>query len=236
MVFARTWRGPAWHQQRRTGTVSAWLEWPPPSHLSFSVSVAVFRSAISLLFLPVARDCLSAPTPASSSSSSSSSKGPRLHPSESLRLEPHRIYPPQPDPLHLTSRPQQPDRTHKSSRFGIMTIPGGAGQHQSQGDQAKARQEQQKKLLKYQRQKEADVNEYEKEIIYSDKYSDDIYEYRHVMLPQKLAQYVPQGRLMPEDEWRSLGVMQSRGWIHYMVHNPEPHILLFRRELNYGQN
>lgn len=25
--------------------------------------------------------------------------------------------------------------------------------------------------------------------------------------------------------------MQSRGWMHYAIHNPEPHILLFRRLL-----
>jgi cyclin-dependent kinase regulatory subunit CKS1 len=26
-------------------------------------------------------------------------------------------------------------------------------------------------------------------------------------------------------------VQQSRGWVHYEFHRPEPHILLFRREL-----
>jgi cyclin-dependent kinase regulatory subunit CKS1 len=25
--------------------------------------------------------------------------------------------------------------------------------------------------------------------------------------------------------------MQSRGWVHYEIHKPEPHIILFRREL-----
>lgn len=30
-------------------------------------------------------------------------------------------------------------------------------------------------------------------------------------------------------EWRNLGIQQSRGWVHYEVHKPEPHILLFRR-------
>ena len=34
---------------------------------------------------------------------------------------------------------------------------------------------------------------------------------------------------MSEAEWRNLGVQQSPGWIHYMTHEPEPHILLFRR-------
>jgi cyclin-dependent kinase regulatory subunit CKS1 len=33
---------------------------------------------------------------------------------------------------------------------------------------------------------------------------------------------------MTETEWRNLGVQQSVGWIHYMIHYPEPHILMFR--------
>jgi cyclin-dependent kinase regulatory subunit CKS1 len=39
-------------------------------------------------------------------------------------------------------------------------------------------------------------------------------------------------RLMSELEWRGIGVQQSRGWVHYEVHRPEPHILLFRRPLH----
>jgi len=38
-----------------------------------------------------------------------------------------------------------------------------------------------------------------------------------------------------QSEWRSIGVQQSRGWVHYAIHRPEPHIMLFRRPLNYGQ-
>ncbi|XP_026209712.1 CKS domain-containing protein isoform X1 [Anabas testudineus] len=54
---------------------------------------------------------------------------------------------------------------------------------------------------------------------------------RHVVLPREMAKYVPRSHLMSEDEWRQLGVQQSQGWIHYMIHKPEPHILLFRRPL-----
>ncbi|GFH31030.1 cyclin-dependent kinases regulatory subunit, partial [Haematococcus lacustris] len=36
-------------------------------------------------------------------------------------------------------------------------------------------------------------------------------------------------------EWRGIGVQQSRGWVHYAVHRPEQHIMLFRRPKNYGQ-
>lgn len=42
---------------------------------------------------------------------------------------------------------------------------------------------------------------------------------------------VPKNKLMTEDEWRAIGIQQSRGWIHYMIHEPEPHILLFRRPI-----
>ena len=69
------------------------------------------------------------------------------------------------------------------------------------------------------------------EIEYSEKYSDDMYEYRHVHLPKNVFKMMPRGRLLTESEWRALGVQQSRGWAHYEIHKPEPHILLFRRPL-----
>ena len=57
---------------------------------------------------------------------------------------------------------------------------------------------------------------------------------RHVILPQQLAKHVPTDRLMSEREWRELGVTQSPGWMHYMIHGPEPHILLFKRPKEMG--
>ncbi|KAM0753598.1 CKS-domain-containing protein, partial [Meredithblackwellia eburnea MCA 4105] len=84
------------------------------------------------------------------------------------------------------------------------------------------------------------------------RYSDDEYEYRHVILPNLLIldrsvliltiivhlQYFADEksrvlRLLSDQEWRSIGIVQSIGWQHYEVHEPEPHILLFRRERNY---
>ncbi len=89
-------------------------------------------------------------------------------------------------------------------------------------------------------------------IQYSDKYFDDVYEYRfifylwslftnptifrHVILPSDVSKSAPKGRLMTESEWRNLGVQQSRGWEHYAVHKPEPHVLLFRRLLDSSPN
>lgn len=69
------------------------------------------------------------------------------------------------------------------------------------------------------------------EIEYSDKYQDDYYEYRHVILPKEIFNKIPKNRLLNEMEWRSIGVQQSRGWEHYEIHKPEPFILLFRRAI-----
>ncbi len=72
---------------------------------------------------------------------------------------------------------------------------------------------------------------YPREIEYSDKYFDDYYEYRNVGMPRELFKMMPAKRLLSESEWRSLGVIQSRGWVHFAIHKPEPYILLFRRPL-----
>ena len=43
---------------------------------------------------------------------------------------------------------------------------------------------------------------------------------RHVILPKQLAELVPRTHLMTESEWRNLGVQQSPGWTHYLIHEP----------------
>ncbi|KAJ2934933.1 hypothetical protein H1R20_g2150, partial [Candolleomyces eurysporus] len=83
------------------------------------------------------------------------------------------------------------------------------------------------------------LEEYIEKIHYSDRYSDDFYEYRHVILPKQLLKMIPKDyfspeeagvlRLLSEQEWRGIGITQSLGWEHYEVHAPEPHVLLFRR-------
>ncbi|EJU00800.1 cyclin-dependent kinase regulatory subunit [Dacryopinax primogenitus] len=85
--------------------------------------------------------------------------------------------------------------------------------------------------------------EYVERIGYSDRYSDDKFEYRHVILPKPLLKMIPKEffaadgsgtlRLLTEAEWRGIGITQSLGWEHYEVHAPEPHVLLFRRPKNY---
>eukprot|EP01054_Gregarina_sp_Poly1_P000311 Gregarina_sp_Poly_1__310@NODE_1076_length_5171_cov_48_773511_g747_i0_p2_GENE_NODE_1076_length_5171_cov_48_773511_g747_i0NODE_1076_length_5171_cov_48_773511_g747_i0_p2_ORF_typecomplete_len125_score16_93CKS/PF01111_19/3_7e31_NODE_1076_length_5171_cov_48_773511_g747_i046555029 len=79
---------------------------------------------------------------------------------------------------------------------------------------------------------------YPDEPVYSEKYADDAFEYRHVILTRQMAHEVkailakrPGEGLLMETEWRGIGVQQSRGWQHYLLHRPEPHVLLFRRPL-----
>ena len=42
---------------------------------------------------------------------------------------------------------------------------------------------------------------------------------------------MPKGRLLTEEEWRSLGIQQSRGLKHYEIYRPKLFILLFTRPL-----
>ncbi|TYJ59067.1 cyclin-dependent kinase regulatory subunit [Cryptococcus floricola] len=89
--------------------------------------------------------------------------------------------------------------------------------------------------------KPATLEELSERIIYSDRYSDDRFEYRHVILPKQMLKLIPKRyfsnddtgllRILEEDEWRGIGITQSLGWEHFEVHAPEPHILLFRRPL-----
>ena len=65
---------------------------------------------------------------------------------------------------------------------------------------------------------------------YSEKYEDDIYEYKHVILPkEKYKQIKDKKGCLTQDEWINLGVQQSLGWVNYARYAGEPHILLFRR-------
>lgn len=70
------------------------------------------------------------------------------------------------------------------------------------------------------------------ELKYFDKYYDDMYEYRDVILSQEISSQM--NRTLSEDEWRELGIQQSRGWVHHATlrcgHYGSP-ILVFRRPL-----
>ncbi|KAG0236434.1 hypothetical protein BGW41_000406 [Actinomortierella wolfii] len=83
------------------------------------------------------------------------------------------------------------------------------------------------------------------QIEYGSYYEDDIYTYRHVILPKALLHRANRAffdqrkphllRLLREEEWRALGLTMSRGWENYMRHEPEPHVMLFRRRKNFDQ-
>merc|ERR1719407_464857 len=73
------------------------------------------------------------------------------------------------------------------------------------------------------------VAAWKEETDYSEKYCDDVYEYRRVTVPRAMLQVLPVGRCMQESEWRAHGVTMSRGWEHYDHHSPEANVLLFRR-------
>ncbi|KAI9755409.1 MAG: Cyclin-dependent kinases regulatory subunit (Cell division control protein cks1) [Lichina confinis] len=85
------------------------------------------------------------------------------------------------------------------------------------------------------------LEEFADGIHYSSRYSDDKFEYRHVQLPKAMLKQIPKDyfdsskgalKLLWEEEWRNLGITQSLGWEHYEVHEPEPHILLFKYGLS----
>ncbi|KAL6447031.1 hypothetical protein ACFW04_001412 [Cataglyphis niger] len=64
-------------------------------------------------------------------------------------------------------------------------------------------------------------------IYYSNKYYDDQYEYRHVVLPKEMVKLVPRTHLLSEQEWRAIGVQQSQGWVHYMIHEPGMYLVYY---------
>lgn len=87
-------------------------------------------------------------------------------------------------------------------------------------------------------QERARLEEFQDLIHYSTRYHDDLFEYRHVILPKNMLKVIPKDyfsptkgtlRILKEEEWRGLGITQSLGWEHYETHAPEPHILLFKR-------
>ncbi|KAI9784809.1 MAG: Cyclin-dependent kinases regulatory subunit (Cell division control protein cks1) [Geoglossum umbratile] len=92
----------------------------------------------------------------------------------------------------------------------------------------------------------AKLEEFIESIHYSERrvhpYCDNENEYRHVHIPKAMLKAIPKDyfdpekgtlKLLWEAEWRGLGITQSLGWEHYEVHEPEPHILLFKRPIDY---
>ena len=54
---------------------------------------------------------------------------------------------------------------------------------------------------------------------YSERYTDDQFEYRYVILPREMvAGFKNKGAILSEAEWRGIGIQQSRGWVHTGFH------------------
>ena len=70
-------------------------------------------------------------------------------------------------------------------------------------------------------------------VVYSERYEDDAFEYRHVIIPKAMLNCgVPDHRFLSEEEWHAIGVTQSPGWVQFISHAPEPHVIIFRRQLS----
>jgi len=78
------------------------------------------------------------------------------------------------------------------------------------------------------------MSKQEDDFDYTDNYADDTHEYRQVIVNNRdiQARLPYPARILTENEWRSIGIAQSAGWIHYAVYKTEPNVLLFRRLKN----
>ena len=66
---------------------------------------------------------------------------------------------------------------------------------------------------------------------YSEKFNDDEYEYRIIIVPRRIVDLIPTNKLLSEKEVKELGVLQSPGWEHFTTFELEPSNLIFRRKL-----
>lgn len=78
------------------------------------------------------------------------------------------------------------------------------------------------------------MSRYPREITFTDKIKDKFYEYRSVLLPRHKKEIFVNKykcKILSVEEVKELGIMQSKGWEHYLVYKPEPYVILFRRIL-----
>ncbi|CAO3564748.1 unnamed protein product [Mortierella alpina] len=121
------------------------------------------------------------------------------------------------------------------------------GQQQDQHEQQEQQRREQEAAAHRER---VFLEKYEKltqAIEYGDVYYDSKYEYRNVTLPKIMLSFIdrkfmefPENpycnvlRILTEDEWREVGITMSQYWVNWMRHEPEPHVLLFRRPVGTG--
>ncbi|KAF9938342.1 Cyclin-dependent kinases regulatory subunit (Cell division control protein cks1) [Mortierella alpina] len=124
------------------------------------------------------------------------------------------------------------------------------GQQQQLEEEQQLQQQQQQQQLKQQQEEMAFQEKYNKmidAIEYGDVYYDSKYEYRNVTLPKIMLSFIDRRfmeypdnpycnilRILSEEEWRAVGITMSQYWDNWMRHDPEPHVLLFRRPVGTG--
>ena len=77
-----------------------------------------------------------------------------------------------------------------------------------------------------------EFNNKSKNFQYSKKYYDENFEYRHIKVPNNVLYVLPKPPiLLSTIDMEKIGLKLSDGWVNYLRHKPEPHILLVRRSL-----
>ncbi|KAG0036760.1 hypothetical protein BGZ82_003764 [Podila clonocystis] len=103
---------------------------------------------------------------------------------------------------------------------------------QKQGEEGLTEEE----LKEVERKRRHYLRQYADDISYGNTYEDNAYEYRNVILPKAIFQWLPRHYFVNLDTAGFTlkllsGLQMSPGWEHYMQHAPEPHIMPFRRDL-----
>lgn len=70
---------------------------------------------------------------------------------------------------------------------------------------------------------------YPSQIRYSDKYTVGEFEYTSVILPKSYLPKVQGRKILSYKQIKDLDVTISPEWENYVVHEPEPHVILLRR-------
>ncbi|KFH70360.1 hypothetical protein MVEG_03211 [Podila verticillata NRRL 6337] len=150
-----------------------------------------------------------------------------------------------------------PTRVDAPKKQRREAVPGAGGQQQLNGGGQTTRQRgggassskqgedqlTEEELKEVERKRRQYLRQCADDISYGSTYEDAAYEYRNVILPKAMFQWLPRHyfvnletagytlKLLSEPQWRAIGLQMSPGWEHYMQHAPEPHIMPFRRDL-----
>ncbi|KAF9957926.1 hypothetical protein BGZ72_001151 [Mortierella alpina] len=138
---------------------------------------------------------------------------------------------------HATQQAQPRDDGQRKRVKGQQQPPQQQQQQQQQGQTASHRE------MSFQEKYDKLVRAIE----YGDIYYDSKYEYRNVTLPKIMLSFIDRRfmefpdnpycnvlRILTEEEWREVGITMSQYWVNWMRHDPEPHVLLFRRPVGTG--